>query len=109
MRIPTEDVDFDGHRFAKGAAVVAVLAAANRDPAVFANPDTLDIGRQDNDHLSFGSGIHFCLGAQLARLEGRCALGEIARRFPDIRLAADTVTWRRLTFLRGLQTLPVRV
>jgi cytochrome P450 len=109
MRIPTEDVDFDGHRFAKGAAVVAVLAAANRDPAVFANPDTLDIGRDDNDHLSFGSGIHFCLGAQLARLEGRYALGEIVRRFPDIRLAADGVTWRRLTFLRGLEALPVRV
>jgi cytochrome P450 len=109
MRIPTEDVDFDGRHFAKGAAVVAVLAAANRDPAVFANPDTLDIGRDDNDHLSFGSGIHFCLGAQLARLEGRYALGEIVRRFPDIRLAADGVTWRRLTFLRGLEALPVRV
>jgi hypothetical protein len=109
MRIPTETIDFGGVRFEKHQAVVTVLGAANRDPAAFANADVLDLGREPNEHLSFGYGIHFCLGAQLARLEGRVALAELARRFPDIRLATGRPRWRRLTFLRGVEALPVRV
>jgi cytochrome P450 len=108
-RIPTADVEIRGRRFARGQVVVAVLGAANRDPEVFAHPDVLDLGRADNPHLAFGQGIHFCLGAQLARLEARIALRELARRFPDVRLASDRLRWRRLTFLRGLEALPVRV
>ena len=108
-RLPTEDLEFQGKRFKKGEAVVVLLGSANRDPAVFEDPDTLDIARADNRHLSFGYGIHFCLGAQLARLEARIALGALVRRFPDLRLASDDLHWRRLTFLRGLEALPVRL
>jgi pimeloyl-[acyl-carrier protein] synthase len=108
-RMPTVDLDFHGRRFRKGEAVIAVLGSANRDPAVFENPERLDIARADNRHVSFGHGVHFCLGAQLARLEGRIALGRLVERFPHLRLAADELKWRRLTFLRGLEALPVRV
>jgi cytochrome P450 len=109
MRIPTEDVDFAGVRFEKHQAVVTVLGSANRDSAAFARPDELDLGREPSEHLAFGYGIHFCLGAQLARLEGQVAFRELARRFPDLRLATAEPRRRRLTFLRGLEALPVRV
>ena len=66
-----------------------------------------DIARGDPNHLSFGYGIHFCLGAQLARLEGRIALGMLVQRFPHLRLASPSVRWRRLSFLRGVEKLPV--
>jgi cytochrome P450 len=108
-RMPTEDLEFQGKRFRRGEAVVVVLGAANRDPAVFESPETFDIARPDNRHLSFGYGIHFCLGAQLARLEARIAFSALLRRFPNLRLASDSVRWRRLTFLRGLEALPVRL
>lgn len=109
MRIPTEDFDFAGVRFERHQAVVTVLGSANRDPEAFERPDELDLGRAPNEHLAFGYGIHFCLGAQLARLEGEVAFRELARRFPDLRLAKGEPKRRRLTFLRGLQALPVRV
>jgi len=108
-RMPVEDVEWRGVRFEKGRLVVAVLGSANRDPEVFPDPERLDIGRRDNRHASFGQGAHFCLGAQLARLEGRIALGELVRRAPDLRLAAPEVRWRRFLFLRGLESLPVAV
>ena len=66
-----------------------MLAAANRDPAVFADPDRLDLSRGENRHLSFGFGAHFCLGASLARLEGQIALGSLIARFPGLKLASD--------------------
>ncbi len=78
------------------------LGGARQDPYPL-------IARADNRHVSFGHGVHFCLGAQLARLEGRIALGRLLERFPHLRLAADGLKWRRLTFLRGLEALPVRV
>jgi hypothetical protein len=108
-RIATRDGELFGRRVAKGEVVVAVLGAANHDPDVFPRPDVLDVGREANGHVAFGYGLHYCLGAQLARLEGRIALHELARRFPDIRLASDRLRWRRLTFLRGVDALPVRV
>jgi cytochrome P450 len=108
-RIPIEDVELNGHHLAKGQAVIAVLGSANRDPEVFPNPDALDLGRPDGHHLALGHGIHFCLGAQLARLEGRIAFTEIARRFPGLRLRTNRLRWRRLTFLRGVEELPVSV
>jgi pimeloyl-[acyl-carrier protein] synthase len=109
MRIPTEAVDFDGVHFEKHQAVVTVLGAANHDPEGFDRPDVLQLDREPNAHVAFGQGIHFCLGAQLARLEGQVALRELARRFPNLRLAAERPRWRRLTFLRGVEALPVRV
>jgi len=109
MRIPTEDLEFAGARFRRGQGIIAVLAAANRDPDVFDAPERLDIGREDNRHLSFGQGVHFCLGAQLARLEADVAFAGLLRHFPDLRLASTQVTWRRFTFLRGLEKLLVEV
>jgi cytochrome P450 len=108
MRIPTADIDFRGHQFKKGQAIVAVLGSANRDAAVFAEPDRLDVARRENRHLSFGYGIHFCLGAQLARLEAQIAFRELLRRMPHLRMPECKLRWRRLTFLRGLEALPVR-
>ena len=108
-RVLTEDVDFRGRRFRKGQNTILLLAAANRDPEVFPDPDRLDIARKDNRHLSFSSGHHFCLGAQLARLEAQIALPELVRHFPALRLAGERLAWGKFLFLRGLKALPVRV
>jgi cytochrome P450 len=87
--------------------VVMAIGAANRDPAQFPDPDRLDLGRVDNRHIAFGFGIHFCLGAPLARLEGQVALGTLARRLPALALATETVEWRESQVLRGLKALPI--
>jgi cytochrome P450 len=106
-RIPLEDVDIGGKRVLKGQHVVALNGAANRDPAQFPDPDSLDLGRRDNRHLAFGGGIHFCLGAPLARVEGQVAIGELVRRAPKIELAEESLEWRETVTLRGLKRLPV--
>jgi cytochrome P450 len=92
-----------------GALVVFGLLAANRDRSRIANPDVLDLTRADCPHLAFGHGIHYCLGAPLARLEGRIALGSLLARFPQLRLAvpATQLTWRPGLLLHGLTALPV--
>jgi cytochrome P450 len=104
-----EDLEFNGHPMKKGQQVATLLGAANRDPERFENPDTLDITRDDNHHLAFGNGIHFCLGAPLARLEGQIVIGTLARRFPKMELTTDSPPYRDTYVLRGLQNLPVRV
>ncbi|MEU9385233.1 cytochrome P450, partial [Streptomyces sp. NPDC048279] len=98
-----------GQRIAAGDPVLVVLAAADRDPERFAEPDTLDLSRRDNQHLGYGHGIHYCLGAPLARLEGQSALATLLTRLPDLRLAADEseLRWRGGLIMRGLRTLPV--
>ena len=106
-RLMLEDAEIDGHGIRKGEDVVALVGAANRDPDQFRHPDRLDIGRADNRHMAFGGGIHFCLGAHLARLEGRIAISELARRWPNMELATDTIEWRDTITLRGLKGLPV--
>src|SRR5690242_12371194 len=85
-RITTTEVELAGQRFGKGTLVVTALGAANRDPAQFADPDRLDVARKDPRHISFGFGIHFCLGAPLARVEGQLALGTLLRRLPRLQL-----------------------
>ncbi|MFN8467797.1 MAG: cytochrome P450 [Caldilineaceae bacterium] len=106
-RIAQEAFDYGGHTIRRGQEVAFLLGAANRDPARFPNPDQLDLSRGDSRHLSFGGGIHYCLGAPLARLEGEIAFSTLARRLPTLRLAADQVTYRDNFLLRGLAALPV--
>jgi cytochrome P450 len=106
-RITTEDVDVAGHAIAKGTMVVTALGAANRDPAQFPDPDRLDVTRRDPRHISFGYGIHFCLGAPLARVEGQIALGTLLGRAPGLALAETAPEWRESSVLRGLKRLRV--
>jgi len=104
-RMATADRTLCGRAVRKGEQVVLLLAGANRDPAVFTDPDRLDVGRRDVRHLAFGQGIHFCLGAQLARLEASLALGALVERFPGLRLADPEIRWSSNTILRGPEAL----
>ena len=106
MRICMDDMEFGGVELPKGSTVLCIIGAANRDPDVFADPDRLDLGRTENRHLAFGGGAHFCLGAPLARLEGRIAITSLVRSFPGLALAGDPVVRDTFT-LRGLSELPV--
>jgi cytochrome P450 len=103
-------VDFElrGTTIRAGDGVRLLLASGNRDEAAFADPDQLDITRHPCPHLSFGGGIHYCLGAELARLEGRVALSTIVRRFPALRLVEEETRWRPAPVLRGLERLGAR-
>jgi pimeloyl-[acyl-carrier protein] synthase len=105
-RIATEPLEIGGQQIEAGQWVLPLLGAANHDPAQFSEPDRLDITRTPNAHLGFGRGIHFCLGAPLARLEGQIAIGGLVRRFPKLALAGDPVRRDQIT-LRGLKSLPV--
>lgn len=109
-RYATEPVELGGQSVAVGDPVLVVLAAADRDPERFADPDRLDLSRGDNKHLGYGHGIHYCLGAPLARLEGQTALRTLLTRLPDLRLAVDPsdLRWRGGLIMRGLRTLPVQ-
>jgi cytochrome P450 PksS len=89
---------------------LGVIGSANRDENVFENPNELQINRDPNRHLSFGQGIHFCLGAPLARMEGQIAFATLLRRLPNLRLKtlSHSLRWRPSIFLRGLAALPVK-
>ena len=107
MRVAHDDLDFGDFALPKGEGAILLLAAANRDPAAFTDPERFDITRDDPRHLAFSSGIHFCLGASLARLEGQVALATLARRLPDMALAVDRPEYKENIVLRGLAALPV--
>jgi cytochrome P450 len=106
-RITLEPVVIGGREIPAGRIVVCLTAAANRDPAAFADPHRLDLDRTPNAHVGFGGGAHFCLGAALARLEGRIAIGTLARRFPHMRLLDPKPEWRPSFTIRGLRRLPL--
>jgi len=106
-RMPHTDVELGGKTIPKGAVVLGLIGAANRDPAHFPDPDRLDITRSDNRHLGFGGGIHFCLGAPLARLEAQIAILALVRRMDRLALATARPEWRQSSALRGLMALPV--
>lgn len=106
MRITMDELEIGSTTFAPGSTVLCIIGAANRDPAAFAEPDRLDLGRTENRHLAFGGGAHFCLGAPLARLEGRIAITSLVRRFPELALAGEPAARDTFT-LRGLSKLPV--
>jgi len=107
-RVPTEDIDVGGTPIAAGERMVVALGAANRDPAQYPDPDRLDVTREDNRHLTFSHGIHFCLGASLARVEGQVAIPRLLQRFPDLALAAEP-SYREHLVLRGLTELQVAI
>ena len=92
----------------KGEMVMPFIGAADRDPAQFPEPDRLDLSRSDNRHIAFGWGIHFCLGAPLARVEGQIAIDALVRRLPGLELATHQPEYRQSLTLRGLKTLPVK-
>jgi pimeloyl-[acyl-carrier protein] synthase len=101
------DLDIDGRRVRAGETVVAVLGAANRDPAQFPDPDRLDLARKPNHHVAFGGGIHFCLGAPLARMEARIAIPALLARLPGLEPGPPPPVRRDTVTLRGLASLPV--
>jgi cytochrome P450 len=106
-RMAACDAEIGGVPIPAGALVLGLLGAANRDPAHFVEPDRLDVTRDQPRHLAFGSGIHYCLGAPLARLEAQAAIGTLLRRFPAVALAVERPVWRPSSTLRGLEALPV--
>ncbi|MBC8108062.1 MAG: cytochrome P450 [Anaerolineae bacterium] len=100
-RVATEDISLSGTTVPRGAIVLISLGSANRDPEVFKDPDRFDIRRRDNKHLAFGQGIHYCIGAALARMEAEIAIGAIVQRFPRIRLARQRTRWKPGVIFRG--------
>ena len=106
-RVATEDVEIDGKTIKEGQLVFTLVAAANRDPAHFTDPEQLDIAREHNHHVAFGAGIHACLGQPLARLEARITFDTLARRIPNPKLAIDQVEWGPSFILRGMKSLPI--
>ncbi len=106
-RVAKEDLAIDGRPIREGQVVFALLGAANRDPAQFRDPDSVDIARQPNEHVAFGDGIHFCLGAPLARAEAQVAIGSLIQRFPGLRLQTEELEWGGTFIIRGLKRLPL--
>lgn len=106
-RTALEDMEVGGETIKKGQQAIILIASANRDPAQFPNAERFEIGRQDNHHLAFGHGVHFCLGAPLARVEGEIALGTLARRLVSPRLLVEAPEYKENVVLRGLAALPV--
>ena len=106
-----DDVEVDGTTMPKGSKVLGMINSANRDETVFERPDELNLGRDPNRHLTFAFGKHFCLGNQLARLEGQTAIGELVRRFPAMRLAVprEDLRYKPVQALRGFRSLPLRL
>jgi pimeloyl-[acyl-carrier protein] synthase len=107
IRVTREDLEIDGHEIEAGSLILVGIGAANHDPAVFDEPERLDVGRDPNPHLAFGFGAHFCLGAPLARLEGEIALRALVERFPHMTLPDEATEYRPNPVLRGLVSLPV--
>jgi cytochrome P450 len=104
-RMPSDDVQIGGRTIARGEMVMPFIGAADRDPAQFPDPDRLDITRSDNRHVAFGMGIHFCLGAPLARVEGQIAINTLVQRLPGLALATEKPEYRQSLTLRGLTAL----
>jgi len=108
-RVTGETLTLGGKEIERGQILLASVGAANRDPAVFTDPDQLDIRRVDNRHLSFGAGSHFCLGAALARLEAEAAIGTLITRYPKLQLATKKLRWRKGLTFRGLHELRLKI
>ncbi len=109
QRWASEEIELGGQQIQRGDQVIVLLSSANRDERAFEHADQLDITRKENHHLAFGKGIHYCLGAPLARLEGQIAISTLLKRMPNLRLAIDEqdLAWRRGLLLMGVSELPV--
>jgi len=109
VRWATEDIEFKGKHIEKGEMILISFSSANRDSQQFPNPDQLDITREANNHIAFGKGVHYCVGAPLARLEGEIAIGTLMRRMPNLRLNTDfnSLEWRSGMIIRGLKEIPL--
>jgi cytochrome P450 len=105
-----QDTVLAGQNLRRGDLIIVIPASANRDETRFANPVELDLSRQNNSHLAFGKGVHYCLGAPLARLEGEVALAALLRRFPKLRLDIPSAElhWREVPMFHSLERLPLR-
>ena len=108
-RVAAADLELGGKTIREGQRLFAFMNSANRDPEAFADPDRFDISREPNVHLTFGHGIHFCLGAPLARLEAQIATTRLAERLPDVRLSGGDPEWHDSLILRGVKRLPVQL
>ena len=110
-RFTTEDLPIGDVVIPAGEQVLIAISSANRDPAQFPDPNCLDLGRDTSGHVAFGHGIHYCLGAPLARMEAEVALGALFARFPEISLAVppQELRWRPVSLMNGLESLPVRL
>jgi cytochrome P450 len=108
QRVTLDRVEVGSTAIPKGRIVIALIGAANRDPAAFDHPDRLDLTRPQPSHVGFGGGIHFCVGAALARVEARIVIPELVRRLPQLRLAGPKPTWRPSFTIRGLSQLQLK-
>ncbi len=106
-RIALEDSEIGGKQIRRGENVSPILGAANRDPEQFSDPNRLDITRKQNRQIAFGLGLHFCLGAALARLEGQIVISTALRRMPKLQLGTEELQWRENPIFRGLKSLPI--
>lgn len=106
-RTTLDRIEIGNKTIAKGLPVFLLLGAANRDPEQFSDPDRLDLTRQENRHLAFGDGIHYCLGSGLARLQAQIAINTLVQRLPALQLQTDQLAWQKNIFIRGLKSLPV--
>jgi cytochrome P450 len=106
-RIATDNLEIGNQTIKAGEKIVLCLGAANRDPAQFPNPDELNINREQNHHLAFADGIHYCLGAALARVETQIAINTLIQTFPDLKLASNKLEWKKSIVIRGLKSLSV--
>ena len=107
VKVATADVPWHGRTIRRGEMVIPFMAAGNRDPRQFPDPDRLDVRRNPERHLAFAAGIHFCLGAWLARLEARIVFERVLQRLPRLELVPPEVRWKPMIFLRGLESLPL--
>jgi cytochrome P450 len=106
-RYASEEIEIAGKQIGQGQMVNLIIAAANRDPAQFPDPDRLDLSRPESRHAGFGFGIHFCLGSALARLEGQIAINTLLQRIPTLKLETEALEWQENPIFRGLKSLPV--
>ena len=103
------DMEFFGKKIKKSQMILPLIGSANRDPKANDNPDVFDVTRQNIKHVSFGHGIHLCLGLNLARLEAKVAINALLKRFPEMTLADQEIVWTRIPLVRGMENLLIDV